>query len=39
MAKVEALIEDNPVLVMATSTCPFCIEVKKAAGAGAAVLL
>ncbi|CAN0118074.1 unnamed protein product [Ascophyllum nodosum] len=29
MAKVEALIEDNPVLVMATSTCPFCIEAKR----------
>lgn len=27
-AQVEAMIEANPVLVMATSTCPFCIEVR-----------
>lgn len=26
-ADVQALIDANPVLVMATSTCPFCIEV------------
>lgn len=28
-AQVEAMIEANPVLVMATSTCPFCIEVRE----------
>lgn len=28
LAEVRALVDGNPVLVMATSTCPFCIEVR-----------
>lgn len=28
-AEVQGLIDGHPVLVMATSTCPFCIEVRE----------
>eukprot|EP00752_Nemacystus_decipiens_P012458 g11037.t1 len=32
-ADVQGLIDANPVLLMATSTCPFCIEAKRTLGA------